>query len=308
MSILSSVMNKAFGRLGYHGRFQITFLGTAGAQPTKFRNVSGVMLKLANEQILIDCGDGIQQQIMRYGEKLLVDRIFITHWHGDHYFGIFGLISTMNLNNRISTLFIYGPCGLLDLARQIKKLCHVTFEIVYVLLRPNDLIKFKGWTLKTYRGDHSIENLVYSFKIDDYRKLNISKLVTKKIPPGPHFKMLKQGKSVEFNGEVLDSNDYLNAMVKGKKVVFSGDTRPIYCAEIYENCGILVHECMYLNDLDLPLAKSRMHTIYSELLQLKQTYDISHIICTHFSAKCTRFPKNQQGIMFARDGLIIDYF
>ena len=285
----------------------MVFLGTSGAQPTKSRNVSGIILKVANERVLLDCGDGIQRQMMKYGEGVFVDRILITHWHGDHYFGLFALLSTMQLNNRIRTLFVYGPKGLYAIAQYIQRLCRVTFQITYVLLKPNESIQFKGWSLTTYRGNHSIENLIYSFKIDEYHRLNISKLTADRITPGPHFKLLKQGKSVTFNGRALDPRDYLEAGVKGKKIVFSGDTRPVHLSEIYEDCGILVHECMYLDDADLPLAKLRRHTAYSELLELKKLYGISHVICTHFSTKCNKLPKNRKGLLFAHDGLVVNY-
>ena len=281
-------------------------MGTSASQPTKKRNVSGIMLDLGDEMVLVDCGDGTQSQILKYGRKIFVDRIFITHMHGDHYFGLFGLLSTMELNNRSMPLWIYGPPNMMQLAMTMEKHCKINFKIFYNFVTPNQKIKFKKYMVIPHLGRHTITNYMYEFKLYDYRQLDVAKLNNQGVRPGKHYKLLKKGQDVFYENRILKAQNYLKPEIKGKKIVISGDTRPVDNPKIYKNCGILIHECTYLKDSEIGRAKKRLHTVYSEIIKMQKKYKIP-IICTHFSAKCLNMPKNKKDLIFAHDGLIITY-
>ena len=294
------------GLPGYHGKIRIQFLGTAASQPTKSRNVSGIMIHIGDEVILVDCGDGTQRQILRFNQTIFMDRIFLTHFHGDHYFGLFGLISTMDLNNRVKPLYIYAPPLFINFAIILEKYCKPSFKIIYKFMQPNQQVVFNKYAVIAHPGKHTTLNYLYAFKLHDYRRLDVEKLKLNGIALGAHCKDLKQGKNIVYKGKQIFAEEYLEPVRYGKKIIISGDTRPIFNDLMYKNCGLLIHECTYLDSNQLARAKKRMHTIYPEILSIKKNYKIP-IVCTHFSARCVKMPGRVKDIVFAKDGLVIDY-
>jgi len=107
-------------------QLEITFLGTGGSWPTVKRNVSAIAIKRGGEILLFDCGEGTQRQIQKSKLSYMqISKIFITHYHGDHFLGLPGLIQTMQLNDREEPLYIYGPRGLRKLVSQILSLGYI---------------------------------------------------------------------------------------------------------------------------------------------------------------------------------------
>ncbi len=100
----------------------VHFLGTAGALPTPQRNPSCIMVRRGSDTLLFDCGEGAQQQMMRARTGFTIDAIFITHWHADHYLGLFGLLETMGFNGRVDPITIYGPRRIHDMVSVILRL------------------------------------------------------------------------------------------------------------------------------------------------------------------------------------------
>ncbi len=137
----------------------VTFLGTSAARPTVERNVSGLALVREGETLLFDCGEGTQRQMMRYGVSFALKDIFFTHFHGDHFLGVIGLVRTLGLQGREEPLRLWGPKG----AKQVLKAAillgvdRVPFEVEVEEVKPGQVIgeegrgKRDGYTLQRIR-------------------------------------------------------------------------------------------------------------------------------------------------------------
>jgi len=126
-------------------QLRIIFLGTGGSWPTVKRNVSSIAIKRGSEILLFDCGEGTQRQFQQSNLSYMqISKIFISHFHGDHFLGLPGLIQTMQLNNRVIPLDIYGPKGMMKLSDQLLSLGYFkpNYEIISHELDENEVIDF----------------------------------------------------------------------------------------------------------------------------------------------------------------------
>ncbi|MEW6070937.1 MAG: MBL fold metallo-hydrolase, partial [Candidatus Thermoplasmatota archaeon] len=192
---------------------ELAFIGTGGSWPSKERNVSCVALRLGKEIILFDCGEGTQRQLMHSTMSFMkISKIFVSHFHGDHFLGIPGLIQSMALNNRKKELKIYGPKGTAKIIKTLLKLGYFapSFETIVYDLTGNDNIEFENYRIKTCYADHNVPTLAYSleerekpgrFRVDRARALGI--------PPGPLYRKLQLGKSVVFKGRRIKPEEVL---------------------------------------------------------------------------------------------------
>ena len=137
---------------------QVYFLGTAGALPTPVRNPPCIMIRRGTDTLLFDCGEGAQQQMMRARCGFTVDAIFVTHWHADHFLGIFGLVQTMSFNGRTEPLSIYGPVWVHEFVETIKKISrfNLKFTLDSVELSDGSWVRFDGYTVTGFSVSHGI--------------------------------------------------------------------------------------------------------------------------------------------------------
>ena len=143
---------------------QLTFLGTAGSWPTKERNASAIALDLERELILLDCGEGTQRQMFASSRSFMrVRRVFITHFHGDHFLGLPGLIQSMCLNNRSEPLDIYGPPDTREIVERVLSLGYFTLRFPVALhpLSPGTTVELDGYTVRTAEALHPVPSLAY---------------------------------------------------------------------------------------------------------------------------------------------------
>ncbi len=226
---------------------KLVFLGTSGAYPSPQRNVTATALKYKGDVLLFDCGEGTQRQLMRSSLSFMgTKKIFITHFHGDHFLGIPGLIQSMKLNDREDPLEIYGPKGMTDLATILLKLGYfnTSFEVKIQDIEPGAELRFDDYTIKAVETDHGIPSLAYCFqektkpgRFDKQKALDLG------VPEGPLFSRIQKGHPVEVDGKTIRPEQILGPPRRGKKIVFSGDTRPIYeVIKLAEEADVLVHE------------------------------------------------------------------
>src|SRR5580700_3508432 len=148
---------------------RVTFLGTSAAQPTLARNLSGISVRREHEHVLFDCGEGSQRQMMRYGTGFAVERIFFTHFHGDHYLGLLGFLRTLNMQGRVEPLDLYGPspaASLLDRAVHLG-FDPQSFEIVVHELRAGEEVALRGGRVIAIPVEHRIPAFGYVLREDD---------------------------------------------------------------------------------------------------------------------------------------------
>lgn len=267
----------------------VTFLGTGGSLPTPERNPSAIMINREGELMLFDCGEGTQQQMMRAktGMKAL-SSIFITHFHADHILGIPGLIQTMSFHGRTEPLKIYGPHWIHEFARILSALGYykLRFEIDAIDLEPGDVVKRDDYSIMAIKTEHSIPSIGYAL-IENERtgKFNRQKAIGLGVPPGPLFSRLHKGESVEVDGKMIHSKDVVGESRPGRKIVYTGDTRP--CKAILEasrDADLLIHESTLAKDQQ-DWAIESMHSTAEEAATLAKEANVLKLVLTHISSR-----------------------
>ncbi|MFW5898651.1 MAG: ribonuclease Z [Candidatus Saliniplasma sp.] len=226
---------------------KIVFLGTGGSYPTPKRNVTSIALKFKGDVILFDCGEGTQRQIMKSSLSFMkIQKIFISHFHGDHFLGIPGLIQSMNLNDRENPLEVYGPVGTLEVMKELIDIGYFRpgFEILVTELVPEARLDFEGYSITTIESNHNIPTLGFCFKEDDKKgRFKKQKALSFGIPEGPLFSKIHNGEPIEVDGKVIRPEDVVGPPRRGRQVVYSADTKP--SAEIIdaaEDADVLIHD------------------------------------------------------------------
>lgn len=194
---------------------QITFLGTSSGVPTRSRNVSSVALRLPQraELWLFDCGEGTQHQIMRSELKISqLSRIFITHMHGDHIFGLMGLLATCGLAGNVERIDIYGPPGLNDYIQSASRYSytHFSYPIKVHAIRPGIIYEDDDFTVSCGNLHHRITALGYRVAEKDRTgRFDVEKAKALEIPSGRIYGQLKRGETVTLDdGRVIDGTNY----------------------------------------------------------------------------------------------------
>ena len=188
---------------------EITFLGTGCMQPTKIRNHSGILLSYNKESILMDCGEGTQRQMRIAGIKpARITKILISHWHGDHVFGLPGLLSTMGADKPGTTVQIYGPPGtksyLDHVFQSFAKKDIIPFTVSEV--QEGIIYESEEFTLSAHKLKHSVPCYGYCFQEKDRRRIVVAK--AKKLGlEGPILGNIQQGKDVVHKGIKIKVND-----------------------------------------------------------------------------------------------------
>jgi ribonuclease Z len=233
---------------------QVYFLGTAGALPTTQRNPPCIMIRRGSDTILFDCGEGAQQQMMRSRCGFAVNAIFVTHWHADHFLGIFGLVQTMSFNGRTDPLTIYGPEWVHDFVAILKTVArfNLKFPIEAVELGRGSWVRFEGYTITAFGVNHGLPALGYILE-EDSRPGRFSRegAIALGVPPGPLFGRLQRGETIRI-GTGTECRDVRPEQVMGssrpgRKIVYTGDTRAVHHSikDIAHDADLLIHDSTY---------------------------------------------------------------
>lgn len=272
----------------------IQFLGTGAGVPAKQRNVTSIALKLLDERNsvwLFDCGEGTQQQILRSSIRpRKIEKIFITHLHGDHIFGLPGLLSSRSFQGGSEPLTIVGPKGIKEFIQTSLKISetHLKYPIHYNEIEEGGLI-FKDHQFQVHclPLDHRIT--CYGYRIeeaDQPGELLVEKLQKEEVPSGPIYGRLKKGETIHLeNGKILYGKDYLGPDKKGRTVTILGDTRKHpNSVELAKNADVLVHESTF-NQREAQLAKAYYHSTTVEAGQVAKEANVKQLFLTHISAR-----------------------
>ena len=266
------------------------FLGTGGSWPTVKRNVSAIAVKRGGEILLFDCGEGTQRQIQRSGLSYMqIKSIFISHFHGDHFLGLPGLIQTMQLNDRKEPLTIYGPRGISRIVEIVKNLGYFrpSYEIVGRDVDEGDEIRFDGYSVRPFRVEHNVPALGYVLE-EDMRpgRFNKKKALELGIPEGPLFGRLQRGESIKLkDGRVITPDMVLGPPRPGRKVVYTGDTKP--CNKVVEfarNADLLIHDATFLSDLE-DVAIEYGHSTARQAAEIAKEANVDRLVLTHISPR-----------------------
>ncbi len=233
---------------------EVTFLGTGGIMPTRERNVPAIAIRYGGEVVLFDAGEGTVRQMSIAGiSPMKVDRIFITHFHGDHYLGLAALIQTMNLWKRTRPLHVYGPKYTYTFVQNLlgSGFFRPGFE-VKVHEIGEDRMRFKGYEVWSFKVEHGVPALGYVFKEEDRRGKFLKEMLEEYgLTEGPILGRLEREGEIEWNGRRVRLEDVTGPRRIGVKIVYTGDTLPCERTRLFsERCDLLIHDATYVRDED----------------------------------------------------------
>ena len=225
---------------------ELIFLGTSAGVPTRTRNVTAILLNLQHPTQsglwLFDCGEGTQHQLLHTAfNPGKLDKIFISHLHGDHLFGLPGLLCSRSMSGIIQPLTIYGPQGIREFVETALWISGswTDYPLEIVEIGAGEILDDGLRKVTAYPLEHPLE--CYGYRIEEHDKpgaLNAQALKAAGVPPGPLFQELKAGKTITLeDGRQINGADYLAAPVPGKALAIFGDTGPCDAALDLANHG-----------------------------------------------------------------------
>ncbi|MCW3137093.1 MAG: ribonuclease Z [Methanophagales archaeon] len=267
---------------------RITFLGTGGSTPTPNRNPSAIAVNREGELMLFDCGEGTQRQMMRAKTGMAVSSIFITHFHADHVLGIPGLLQTMALQGRKEPLEIFGPRYIDKFLYHLLSLGYVGkgFEVKAIELKPGDEVRRQKYRIKAIKTVHNVESIGYVLE-EDVRpgRFNRERAIELGIKPGPLFSRLQSGHTITVDGREIRPEQVLGPPRPGRKIVYTGDTRP--CESVVEasrGADLLIHDSSMSEEVK-QYAIEYMHSTALEAAEVAKEAGVRKLILTHISAR-----------------------
>ncbi|MDM8560211.1 ribonuclease Z [Candidatus Parabeggiatoa sp. HSG14] len=273
---------------------EFIFLGTSSGTPTKKRNVSGVAVKKASSKswFLVDCGEGTQHQILLTNLSLNnLQVIFITHVHGDHCYGLPGLLASATMSGRTDSLTIIGPSAIKEFVESTQKTTQMklSYEINFIDIETiSELIDVKEFDIEVVELSHRVLSFAYAFIEKNIKcKLNIGKLKKEGIQAGPVWGDLQDEKDVLLpNGKKLKSRDYLLEKRKPRKIIVSGDNdNPSLLADCAKQTNVLIHEATYTKEVADRVGKEPQHSSAKIVAQFAMDSSIANLVLTHFSPR-----------------------
>lgn len=265
--------------------------------PTRSRNVSCVALRLPQrgEVWLFDCGEGTQHQLLRSDLKLSqITRIFITHLHGDHLFGLMGLLATCGMSAHVERIELYGPPGLEVYVRENSRRSETRFSypVETHTVEAGIIFEDDEFSVSCRPLRHRVQT--FGFRVEEKERpghFDVERATALGIPAGPIYGRLKRGERVTLpDGRVIEGRSLCGPTEKGRCVVYCTDT--IYCAsaiELARDADLLIHEATFAR-ADEALARQSMHSTTAMAARVASEAGAQRLIMTHFSPRY--FPGN----------------
>ncbi len=264
----------------------ITFLGTGNAVPTELRNHTGILLTYKDENILFDCGEGMQRQF-RYAHlsPLKITRLFITHWHGDHILGIPGLLQTLAMSEYRKKLKIYGPPGTKRFFALIEEiLLHIRVPLEIHEVKEGTIIQEKEFNIEAKPMSHGIPTFGYAFILKDKTRLDKKKIKKLKLPNSPLLGQLQAGRDIIHNNKKIKARD-ITYYEKGKKVTIILDTEMNTNAiSLAKDSDILITESTFASEEETR-AKEYKHLTAKQAATIAKKAKAKSLILTHISQR-----------------------
>ncbi|WP_444897524.1 MBL fold metallo-hydrolase [Microbulbifer sp. SSSA005] len=274
---------------------EILFLGTSSGTPTKQRNVSGIGLieSLGKNWYLIDCGEGTQQQILHTNLSLnRLSAIFITHKHGDHCYGLPGLLGSSGMQRRTAPLTLIAPRAVYEWLLSTQRITELYFPFALGFIPVEDLpqVDIGQFTIDTAQLSHRVPSYAYSFTERNIEvTLDTQRLISAGIPKGPLWGKLKAGIDVIHQGETYAATDFILKPRSPRKVTIYGDNdNPQLLNDTCINSSVLVHESTYAKKMAVK-ARHVGHSYSTQVASFAESRSIPNLVLTHFS---TRYQKD----------------
>jgi ribonuclease Z len=271
---------------------QLTILGCHSATPRANAYPTSQILDVNGELMLIDCGEGTQVLLRKHKIKFSrLSHIFISHLHGDHYFGLIGLLSTFSLLSRTAALHIYAPQGLEDIIKLQFKLskAHTSYPLIFHQLdstKPEVILDNEKLTVETIPLEHRVYTNGFLFKAKSKdRKLLIDKVQNLNIDKA-YYKSIVKGKDVQTkDGEWIKNEDLTEPPAPAPSYAFCSDT--VFKTDIIpqiKGTTLLYHESTFLEDQE-HLCEKTMHSTAKQAGIIAQKANVHQLVLGHFSAR-----------------------
>ena len=258
------------------------------------RNVSSLALKREGRLFLLDCGEGTQRQMMRYGVGFSLDDILITHLHSDHYLGLAGLLRTMSLQGREEPLRIWAPPNAGETLRALRDLGgdRLAFDASVQELQAGAAVEGEGFRVEAFATEHTRRSLGYAL-IEDARpgRFDVAAALELGVPEGPLFGRLHRGESVDLeDGRRVHPADLVGPPRPGRKLVYTGDTRPSSeTVRISRDADLLVHEATF-TEHESGRAQETGHSTAAGAARVAREAGVRRLVLTHVSARYAERP------------------
>jgi len=269
---------------------QATFLGTSGAVPTTERNPSSVFVRRDGDAFLFDAGEATQRQMMRYGTGFGVSDVFVTHAHGDHVFGLPGLVQTWDFNDREDPLTIHVPRGVRE---EIEALVFAVggdagFPVrVSEVTAGETVLDRPEYEVRAFDTAHRTTSVGYALVEDDRKgRFDRERAEELGVPVGPKFSKLHDGQPVELDdGTVVRPEQVVGEPRPGRKLVYTGDTRPHDAvAAAAADADLLIHDATFADDA-ADRAADTGHSTAGEAADIAARADAEALALTHVSSR-----------------------
>jgi ribonuclease Z len=271
---------------------EITFLGTSSGVPTKSRNVSSVALRHTQrgEIWLFDCGEGTQHQLLRSELKTSqLKKIFITHMHGDHIFGLMGLLASCGLGAHVENVEVYGPPGIEPYLKACMKYSYTYFPYGVTMQTVSEGVIFEDeeFIVSVQPLKHRIT--AFGYRVEEKNRpgrFDVDKAKQMDIPFGPIYGELKAGKTVTLeDGRTFVGTEFCAPTEIGRKFVYCTDT--VFCENaisLAKDADVLIHEATFAHQ-DAEMAFEKMHSTTTMAAQVALAAGVKKLIMTHFSPR-----------------------
>jgi ribonuclease Z len=270
------------------------------------------------ESLLFECGEGTQRQMMRYGASFALSDIFFTHFHADHYLGLIGLVRTLGLQGRTEPMRFFGPKGAKRNlgAAMAMGMERTTFPWEIIEVEAGDTLPRGDYEIRTWPCEHGGGAIGYALvEHDRLGRFNPDRARELGVPEGPLWGKLQRSQSVTLDdGTVVTPETIVGLARAGRKLVYTGDTRPsVATIDMATGADLLIHEATFAEE-EVERAKETLHSTAKEAAEVARAAGVRKLALTHLSARYSRDPSPLlvearevfPETVIAKDGLEID--
>lgn len=268
-------------------------MGTSAGVPTRSRNVSSVALRHVQrgEVWLFDCGEATQHQLLRSDLRISqITRVFVTHMHGDHVFGLPGLLATCGMAGHARRIDVYGPRGLAEYFEATAALSQTRFSYpveVHTVESAGVVFEDEDYKVECAPLRHRVRAFGYRVtERDRAGRFDVERARSLGVPEGPLYGRLKRGERVTLaDGRTVEGAELTGPPERGRKLAYCTDT--VYCrasVELARDADLLIHEATFAS-ADAELARQSMHSTASDAARVAAEAGARRLVITHFSPR-----------------------